>query len=138
MVIISVLPIGIFQKNFERYLPGKVGGAVPIRFIPNKVKDHFNDSKQSTVKIFISSTVTKSLIFFNRNSEAAIEPIKVHKSIVTDKKLKFQYKYSRDLATSKKNKIKELDKYSDDKSLEIDILNSAISRLRNKKISSFK
>ena len=93
MVIISALPAGIQQQNFERYRPEKVGGAVPIRFIPDKSEDTKPEGKQSTVKIVISPTVTKSLtIFQNGNAEAAIELIQVHESIVADKKLRIQYK----------------------------------------------
>ena len=93
MVIISALPVGLLQSNFERYRPEKVGGAFHIRFIPDKVEDTTPKGKQSTVKIVISPTVTKSLnIFFNGNAEAAIELIQVHESIVADKKLKVQYK----------------------------------------------
>ena len=89
MVIISALPTGLLQSNFERYCPNKVGGAVPIIFIPDKVEDTKPEGNQSTVKIVISTTVIKSLkIFSNRNAEAAIELIQVHESIVANKKLK--------------------------------------------------
>ena len=111
MVIISALPAGLLQSNFERYRPDKVGGAVPIRFIPDKIEDTKPEGKQSTVKIVISSTVTKSLtIFTNGNAEAAIELIQVHESIVADKKLKVQYKANRVFMSTKKAKLKELEK----------------------------
>ena len=111
MVIISALPLGLLQSNFERYRPDKVGGAVPIRFIPDKIEEAKPDGKASTVKIAISSTVTKSLnIFFDGNAEAAIALIQVHETIVADKKLKIQYKANRVLCSSKKAKMIELEK----------------------------
>ena len=131
MVIISALPTGLQKQNFERYHPEKVGGAVLIRFIPDKVEESKTEGKQQTVKIVISPTVTKSLkIFFNGNAEAAIELIKVHKSIVADKKLKIQYKANRVLVSSKKAKIKELEKENGDKKAEIDKLNEDITALK--------
>ena len=111
MVIISALPAGLLQSNCERYRPDKVGGAVPIRFIPDKIKETKPEGKQSTVKIVISTAVTKSLnIFTNGNAEAAIELIQVHESIVADKKLKVQYKANRVFMSTKKAKLKELEK----------------------------
>ena len=111
MVIISALPLGLLQSNFERYRPDKVGGAVPIRFIPEKVEEIKPDVKAATVNIAISSTVTKSLnIFFNGNAEAAIALIQVHESIVADKKLKIQYKANRVLQSAKKAKMREMEK----------------------------
>ena len=101
MVIISALPTGLLQQHFQRYLPEKVGGAVPICFIPDKVYEK-NWRKELTVNIVISPTFTMSLnIFFNGNAEAAIELIQVHKSIVADKKLKIHYKANRVLVSRK-------------------------------------
>ena len=111
MVIISALPSGLLQSNFERYFPDKVGGAVPIRFIPDKIEEKKPEGKQSTVKIVISTTVTKYLnIFTNGNAEAAIELIQVHESIVADKKLKVQYKANRVFMFTKKAKLKDIEK----------------------------
>ena len=79
MVIISALPAGLQKQNFEHYSPEKVGGAVPIRLIPDKVEESKTEGKKSTVKIVISPTVKKSLsIFLNGNAEAKIELIQVH------------------------------------------------------------
>ena len=131
MVIISALPAGLQQQNFERYRPEKVGGAVLIWFIPDKSEDTKPEGKQSTVKIVISPTVTKSLaIFQNGNAEAAIELIQVHESIVADKKLRIQYKANRVLALSKKAKIKELEKSDDDQAVEIVKLYDSITALK--------
>ena len=131
MVIISALPAGLQQQNFERYRPEKVGGAVQIRFIPDKSEDTKPEGKQSTVKIVISPTVTKSLeIFQNGNAEAAIELIQVHESIVADKKLRIQYKANRVLVSSKKAKIKELKDKGDEDQVEIDKINDSITALK--------
>ena len=109
MVIISALPLGLLQSNFERYHPDKVGGTVPIRFIPDKIEEKKTNRKSETVKIAISFTVTKSLnIFFNGNSDTAIALIRVHESIVADKKLKIQYKENCVLCSAKKAKMRQL------------------------------
>ena len=87
---------------------------MPIRFIPDTKDETKPDGKSATVKIAISSTVTKSLnIFFNGNAEAAIALIQVHESIVADKKLKIQFKANRVLLSAKNAKMIELDKETD-------------------------
>ena len=125
MVIISALPGGLFQYNFERYHPDKVGGAVPTRFISDKIEDSKPDGKAATVKIAISSTVTKSSnIFFNGNAEAAIALIQVQEFIVADKKLKIQFKANRVLQSAKKAKMRELDKKTDKEAIDKGVINS--------------
>lgn len=131
MVIISGLPAGLQQQNFERYHPEKVGGAMPIWFIPDKSEEPKSEGKQSTVKFVISPTVTKSLaIFHNGNEEAGIELIQVHESIVADKKLRIQYKANGVLVSSKKAKIKELKDKGDDNQVDIDKINDSITTLK--------
>ena len=69
MVIISALPAGLLQSNFKKYLPEKVGGVVPIRFILDKVEDKKPKGKKLATKIVISPTVTNSLkILYNGNA----------------------------------------------------------------------
>ena len=131
MVIISELPAGIQQQNFDRYHPEKVGGAVPIRFIPDKLEETKPEGKQSTVKIVISPTVKKSLaIFQNGNAKSAIELIQVHEYIVADKKLRVQYKANRVLVSSKNAKVKELKDKDEEDQVEIDKLNESITALK--------
>ena len=92
---------------------------MPIRFIPDTKDETKPDGKSATVKIAISSTVTKSLnIFFNGNAEAAIALIQVHESIVADKKLKIQFKANRVLQSAKKAKMRELDKKTDKEAID--------------------
>ena len=134
MVIISALPAKLLQSNFESYRPDKVGGAMPIRFIPDKVNDTKPEGKKSTVKIVILTTVTKSLnIFTNGNAEAAIELIQVHESIVADKKLNVQYKDMCVFMSLKKAKLKDIEK---DKNTNKDSIEKMIDEINQLKFDN--
>jgi hypothetical protein len=99
MVLRAELPKTLIAANFERYDPSRQGGRVPIRFVPDKV--HVPDeksSKSSTVKFKISTTVEKTFkVLVEGGTEAFINHIKVHKTILADCKVKEQTAAARSL-----------------------------------------
>jgi hypothetical protein len=92
MVLRAELPKTLIAANFERYDPSRQGGRVPIRFVPEAV--HVPDeksSRSSTVKFKISATVEKTFkVLIEGGTEAFINHIKVHKTIMADCKVKEQ------------------------------------------------
>ena len=116
---------------------------MPVRFIPDPPEDaHEKDGVRNTdVKISISKSVSKSIkVFVDGNAEQAIELIKMHESVVSDKKLKISYAANRALINSKKTQIAELKEDDPEKnSEEIDELADARLELKaaNKQLQEY-
>ena len=132
MVIISALPPGLLQHNFERYRPENLWGSILVRFISNKVETtDKNDGRQSVVKIVISFSVTKSLKFYHDgNTETAIELIKVHKEILYDNKLSTLAQANRALSNRKQAQSTQLQTDAVDNHAKIEFLEEANRELR--------
>ena len=92
MVLRAELPKSLIASNFERYDPNRQGGRVPIRFVPEQEpsNDKKKMDKSSTVQFKISSTVEKTykVLSTGGNTEAFINHIMVHKTILADCKVK--------------------------------------------------
>jgi hypothetical protein len=110
MVLRAELPKTLIASNFERYDPSRQGGRVPIRFVPEAV--HTPDeksSKSSTVKFKISPTVEKTFkVLVEGGTEAFINHIKVHKTIMADCKVKDQAVAARTLILANRQDITTL------------------------------
>ena len=91
MVLRAELPKSLIASNFERYDPNRQGGRVPFRFVPEleTTIDDKKTDKSSTVKFKISATVEKTYkVLSTGGTEAFINHIKVHKTIMADCKVK--------------------------------------------------
>jgi hypothetical protein len=110
MVLRAELPKTLIAANFERYDPSRQGGRVPIRFVPEAV--HVPDeksSRSSTVKFKISTTVEKTFkVLIEGGTEAFINHIKVHKTIMADCKVQEQAVAARALLTANRVEIAAL------------------------------
>ena len=91
MVLWAELPNLLIASNFERYDPNRQGERVPIRFVPEteQATDKKKTDKSSTVKFKISATIEKTYkVLTTGGTEAPINHIKVHKTILAEGKVK--------------------------------------------------
>ena len=110
MVLRAELPKTLLATNFERYDPSRQGGQVPIRFVPEVVKEpDKKGSKSTTVKFKISPTVEKTFkVLIEGGTEAFINHIRLHKTIIADCKVKERAVAARALITSNRQEIAHL------------------------------
>ena len=107
--IIMRLSIDITQlthKQCERGDPAKSGGLPPIRFVPDK-PDESDKSKDNLVTIKMDDHVKKTFkMFESGDTERVIELITDHQSIVSDRRLKEEFKAATDLLNVAKADLK--------------------------------
>ncbi len=90
-----------------------MGGLPPIRFVPESGLhgDTVESDGKNRVKIQISDRVTKSFkLFVKGGPKAVIMLIRLHESIVADRKLKEVWKTANTLMTTKQAAIVALDR----------------------------
>ena len=132
------LPENLKIKDCERFDPTKVGGAPPIRFVPEtettKESSEKDSKKQRYVKITAVEGITKTYdIFHEGNAEAICRLIRDHEQIVEDKKLQERLESTNALIRAKRAERDEVDKLEDpEKFLE---MTEAIKELKATKVS---
>ena len=111
MVLRAELPKSLVVANFERYDPNQQGGHVPIRFVPEQEKEDYVKitGKSATVKFKISPTVEKTYkVLSTGGTEAFINHIKVHKTILADCKVKEEAVAARSIHIANRRQIEIL------------------------------
>ena len=111
MVLRAELPKLLVVANFERYDPNRQGGRVPIRFVPEQEtnNDEKITGKSLTVKFKMSSTVEKTYkVLSTGGTEAFINHIKVHKTILADCKVKEEAVVARSIHIANRRQIEIL------------------------------
>ena len=111
MVLRAELPKSLVVANFERYDPNRQGGRVPIRFVPEQEKedDEKLTGKSATVKFKISPTVEKTYkVLSTGGTEAFINHIKMHKTILADCKVKEEAVAARSILIANRRQIESL------------------------------
>ena len=123
------LPKDLVNKNCERFEPIRMGGVPSIRFVPDSTYSSEDaDDGDERVKISVTNTIQKYVkVFKEGGAEAVIQLIRLHESIVADRKLEESYSSASSLINAKKTQMRNLDRNSTEEKAE---LVTAISELK--------
>ena len=105
------LPKELNNKQCERFEPIRMGGVPSIRFVPESTysSEDADDDKDERVKISVTDTIQKNVkVFKEGGAEAVIQLIRLHESIVADRKLEESYNSASSLINAKKTQMRTL------------------------------
>ena len=112
MKLKSALPAGLKNSQCEWFDPSRIGGLPPVRFVPNshsEKEEGKEKEKEHMVKITISYAVQKYYpIFKEGDTKDAVNLIKRHESIISNKKLRARHSVCAGLFTEKKKALEKL------------------------------
>lgn len=114
MTVITSLPRGLKNSDFVRNSPEKQlsAEAPPIQFVPSSIPKARNATKKVHIKITFPSKVTKAFqVFFAGDLEQAINHVQVVKSILEDKQVEKEIKFTRASLHQKKESLRRLEDF---------------------------